>query len=54
MSHLSNNIIKWNITMDNKKAKSWSINATSYIYSRIFRRKTKAHHDANNKTEKEV
>jgi len=40
--------------MNNIRAKSWSINATPYSYPRIFRRKTKAHHDANNKIEKEV
>ena len=40
--------------MNNKRAKSWSIKSTPYNYARILRRKTKAHHDANNKTEKEI
>jgi len=36
--------------MNNERAKSWSINATPYSNPRILNRKTKAHHDANNKT----
>ena len=33
------------------EAKSWSINATPYSYPWVLRSKTKAHHDANIKTE---
>ena len=40
--------------MNNKRAKSWRKNATPYSYSGILRRKTKTHHDVNNKTEKEI
>jgi len=40
--------------MNNKRAKSWSINATPYSYPRILKRKTKALHDAYNKIEEKV
>jgi len=37
-------LFKWDvkiITLNNKRAKSWSINATPYSYPRILKRKTK-------------
>jgi len=38
--------------MNNKKTKSWSINATPYRYPRILGRKTKTHYDVKTRQRK--